>query len=56
MVPALSTKYVPNVGNKYAAVLPPASGYYADKVQGKYNAKTKKYKAYESKAKYVPLN
>ncbi|XP_037945244.1 homeobox protein 4 [Teleopsis dalmanni] len=32
-----------------------SSGYFGDKVQGKYNPKTKKYKAYE-KVKYVPLN
>ncbi|XP_030372972.1 uncharacterized protein LOC115622963 isoform X2 [Scaptodrosophila lebanonensis] len=60
---ALSAQYVPGVGLKYTAVVGKATsatptGYYAgitDKLQGKYNAKTKKYKAYE-KVKYTPLN
>lgn len=45
-VPGLAAQYVPGVGTKYTAILVP------DKLQGKYNAKTKKYKAYE-KAKYA---
>ncbi|KAH8322901.1 hypothetical protein KR059_010171, partial [Drosophila kikkawai] len=44
-VPGLAAQYVPGVGTKYTAIVP-------DKLQGKYNAKTKKYKAYE-KAKYA---
>ncbi|EDW92914.1 uncharacterized protein YGR130C [Drosophila yakuba] len=44
-VPGLAAQYVPGVGIKYTAIVP-------DKLQGKYNAKTKKYKAYE-KAKYA---
>ncbi|KAL7732840.1 hypothetical protein ACLKA6_005971 [Drosophila palustris] len=47
-VPALAAQYVPGVGIKYTAIVP-------NKLQGKYNAKTKKYKAYE-KAKYAPWN
>lgn len=47
-VPALAAQYVPGVGIKYTAIVP-------NKQQGKYNAKTKKYKAYE-KAKYAPWN
>ncbi|EDW68892.2 uncharacterized protein GV1 [Drosophila virilis] len=47
-VPALGAQYVPGVGIKYTAIVP-------SKLQGKYNAKTKKYKAYE-KAKYAPWN
>ncbi|XP_052847653.1 uncharacterized protein LOC128259368 [Drosophila gunungcola] len=45
-VPGLAAQYVPGVGIKYTAIVMP------DKLQGKYNAKTKKYKAYE-KAKYA---
>ncbi|KAH8251018.1 hypothetical protein KR026_006400, partial [Drosophila bipectinata] len=45
-VSGLAAQYVPGVGTKYTAILVP------DKLQGKYNAKTKKYKAYE-KAKYA---
>ncbi|XP_017060187.1 probable transcription-associated protein 1 [Drosophila ficusphila] len=45
-VPGLAAQYVPGVGIKYTAIVVP------DKLQGKYNAKTKKYKAYE-KAKYA---
>ncbi|KAH8275003.1 hypothetical protein KR018_009604, partial [Drosophila ironensis] len=45
-VPGLAAQYVPGVGTKYTAIL------VADKLQGKYNAKTKKYKAYE-KAKFA---
>ncbi|XP_017080430.1 proline-rich receptor-like protein kinase PERK1 [Drosophila eugracilis] len=45
-VPGLAAQYVPGVGIKYTAIAMP------DKLQGKYNAKTKKYKAYE-KAKYA---
>ncbi|KAH8408112.1 hypothetical protein KR222_008853, partial [Zaprionus bogoriensis] len=48
-VPALAAQYVPGVGIKYTAIVP-------DKLQGKYNAKTKKYKAYEKTGKYVPWN
>ncbi|XP_068143412.1 transcription elongation regulator 1 isoform X2 [Drosophila tropicalis] len=48
-VPALAAQYVPGVGIKYTAIVMP------NKLQGKYNAKTKKYKAYE-KAKYAPWN
>lgn len=44
-VPGLAAQYVPGVGIKYTAIV-------SDKLQGKYNAKTKKYKAYE-KAKYA---
>ncbi|KAH8302085.1 hypothetical protein KR044_002528, partial [Drosophila immigrans] len=47
-VPGLAAQYVPGVGIKYTAIVP-------NKLQGKYNAKTKKYKAYE-KAKYAPWN
>ncbi|XP_060657964.1 uncharacterized protein LOC132792557 [Drosophila nasuta] len=47
-VPGLAAQYVPGVGIKYTAIVP-------SKQQGKYNAKTKKYKAYE-KAKYAPWN
>ncbi|TDG53224.1 hypothetical protein AWZ03_000039 [Drosophila navojoa] len=49
-VPALAAQYVPGVGIKYTAIAPNNN-----KLQGKYNAKTKKYKAYE-KAKYAPWN
>ncbi|XP_016972723.1 transcription elongation regulator 1 isoform X2 [Drosophila rhopaloa] len=45
-VPGLAAQYVPGVGTKYTAIV------VNDKLQGKYNAKTKKYKAYE-KAKYA---
>lgn len=51
-VPGLAAQYVPGVGIKYTAIV-------TDKLQGKYNAKTKKYKAYEKgydKGKYVPWN
>lgn len=51
-VPGLAAQYVPGVGIKYTAIV-------TDKLQGKYNAKTKKYKAYEKayeKAKYAPWN
>ncbi|XP_059219098.1 uncharacterized protein LOC106089431 [Stomoxys calcitrans] len=70
-VAGLAPQYVPNVGTRYVAVVPKATKYPAPantlsptvdtlaangyKVQGKYNAKTKKYKAYEN-VKYVPLN
>lgn len=61
-------KFVPNVGKQYVAVVPAGqtADYGAQKVQylagnavydkynGKYNAKLKKYKAYEQKAKVVP--
>ncbi|KAH8349871.1 hypothetical protein KR084_008405, partial [Drosophila pseudotakahashii] len=45
-VPGLAAQYVPGQGIKYTAIV------MGDKLQGKYNAKTKKYKAYE-KAKYA---
>ncbi|EDV96746.1 uncharacterized protein LOC6558715 [Drosophila grimshawi] len=48
-VPALAAQYVPGVGIKYTAIVP-------NKLQGKYNAKTKKYKAYEKANKYAPWN
>ncbi|XP_022218014.2 transcription elongation regulator 1 [Drosophila obscura] len=46
-VPGLAAQYVPGVGIKYTAIVLP------DKQQGKYNAKTKKYKAYEKAAKHA---
>ncbi|EDW40557.1 GL25311 [Drosophila persimilis] len=46
-VPGLAAQYVPGVGIKYTAIVLP------DKLQGKYNAKTKKYKAYEKAAKHA---
>ncbi|XP_059620009.1 uncharacterized protein LOC132263990 [Phlebotomus argentipes] len=55
----LAVQYVPNVGMQYYAVI--AYNPYAkqsknvyDKPNGKYNAKLKKYKAYEEKAKFTP--
>ena len=67
VVSSLATKYIPNVGNKYVAVVP-TNNYYnkvqylndndiydkQDKLNGRYNYKLKKYKAYEQKLKYVP--
>lgn len=60
-VASLATKYIPNYGNKYVAVVPSyqksqylTSNDVYDKYNGKYNAKLKKYKAYEQKAKLVP--
>lgn len=62
-VSSLATKYIPNYGNKYVAVVPGATYQKAqylndndvyDKQNGKYNPKLKKYKAYEQKAKMVP--
>lgn len=67
-VSSLAVKFVPNVGKQYVAVVPagqtndysaPKAQYLAgnvvyDKYNGKYNAKLKKYKAYEQKAKVVP--
>lgn len=65
-VASLSPQYIPNVGKKYFAVVPsstswtnPKTAYIDennvyDKINGKYNAKLKKYKAYEQKAKMVP--
>lgn len=65
-VPSLAVQYVPNQGYKYYAVVAPAKSAYLktndaqlgkaeqyDKPNGRYNAKLKKYKAYE-KVKYVP--
>ncbi|XP_034659043.1 pollen-specific leucine-rich repeat extensin-like protein 2 [Drosophila subobscura] len=46
-VPGLAAQYVPGVGIKYTAIVLP------DKLQGKYNAKTKKYKAYEKAGKHA---
>ena len=69
-VASLSPQYIPNVGTKYVAVVPKITNIKsasaasnslspddktAYKTQGKYNVKTKKYKAYE-KVKYVPVN
>uniref|UniRef100_A0A1A9WCY9 Uncharacterized protein n=1 Tax=Glossina brevipalpis TaxID=37001 RepID=A0A1A9WCY9_9MUSC len=54
VVASLSPQYISNVGTRYTAVVPKSS-YNGYKWQGKYNAKTKKYKAYE-KVKYMPLN
>ncbi|KAM7357105.1 GV1 [Cochliomyia hominivorax] len=79
-VGSLATQYLPNVGNRYVAIIPPTTvatkssstinykypqpsatnalspdDKNSYKLQGKYNLKTKKYKAYE-KVKYVPLN
>ncbi|XP_075162089.1 GV1 [Haematobia irritans] len=64
-IPNVGTQYVAVVSkataSKYPttptvnALSPTDSGNGGYKVQGKYNAKTKKYKAYE-KVKYVPLN
>ncbi|XP_053953069.1 uncharacterized protein LOC128859936 [Anastrepha ludens] len=64
---SLAAKYIPNVGIRYTAVVAPSSNnnqvnlnnggnnYFGidNKLHGKYNEKTKKYKAYE-KVKYVP--
>jgi len=67
---ALSPKYTTSYGYKYFEVLPirqkssntgkkdiASVDYFgvSDKLQGKYNTKTKKYKAHE-KAKYQPVN
>ncbi|GAB0096173.1 hypothetical protein DMENIID0001_116500 [Sergentomyia squamirostris] len=55
----LAVQYVPNVGLRYYAVIAynpyakPTKNYY-EKPNGKYNAKLKKYKAYEEKAKFTP--
>uniref|UniRef100_A0A1B0CDU9 Putative serine/threonine-protein kinase pakg n=1 Tax=Lutzomyia longipalpis TaxID=7200 RepID=A0A1B0CDU9_LUTLO len=55
----LAVQYVPNVGFKYYAVIAynpyvKQSKNIYDKPNGKYNAKLKKYKAYEEKAKFTP--
>nr|XP_036670279.1 proline-rich receptor-like protein kinase PERK13 isoform X2 [Drosophila suzukii] len=49
-VPGLAAQYVPGQGIKYTAIVMP------DKLQGKYNAKTKKYKAYEKAKNAYPWN
>ncbi|XP_036336200.1 uncharacterized protein LOC118746458 [Rhagoletis pomonella] len=66
---SLAAKHIPNVGIRYTAVVAPTSNnnqfnrnnggnnYFSvdNKLHGKYNEKTKKYKVYE-KVKYVPQN
>lgn len=61
-VNSLALQYIPNVGNKYVAIVPQSdqkaeyisSNDVYDKYNGKYNPKLKKYKAYEQKAKLMP--